>query len=366
MVSTRHAERMHKAAEESPPPADSGDEYEEPSPEPNRTRVTKRARTGAATAKDKQQEKRSAKAKLWMLPEMPIDVLYEVGTPLWHHIFIYTKVFPDLFPRPPKRPLAYFLDGEHPQRVPHQQVIATCLAGLVQDDPGERAGATMPLRDNRNGICEPFVRPTLHGLCTDCQCYLPPTNWLLQNCAGYRSLTSHWTVLMRICRPCVEEMYFLLPLPAPFWHSMILPRAINLDEARPDALASKVIRYIGEVLPTFYIKRAYAPLYSSLLRKSDDLQKRTDRLRWFSSRTRRDSSRNSQLQGEFPSRTYSRSTSCAFEKGSKSVTIRLPQFALAHLFSTVLEFYVTLDVEVGKRRRKGKRRRAGRYPEAKN
>lgn len=78
MVSTRQAGRTRKSAEKSSPPADSGDEYEERTPEPNKTRGTKRVRTAKTTAKGKQQEKRRKKAKLSMLPEMPIDILYEV------------------------------------------------------------------------------------------------------------------------------------------------------------------------------------------------------------------------------------------------------------------------------------------------
>ena len=78
MVSTRQARKTRKSAEEGFPPADSGDEYEEPTPEPDKTRGTKRTRTGTTIVKGKQQEKRRKKAMLSMLPEMPVDILYEV------------------------------------------------------------------------------------------------------------------------------------------------------------------------------------------------------------------------------------------------------------------------------------------------
>ena len=78
MVSTRQAGKSRKSAEESFAPADSGDECEERTPEPGKTRGTKRAKTAKTTVKEKQKGKRRKKAKLSMLPEMPIDILYEV------------------------------------------------------------------------------------------------------------------------------------------------------------------------------------------------------------------------------------------------------------------------------------------------
>jgi hypothetical protein len=85
MVSTRRAGKARKIAAEVSSPADSGDEYEEGTPKPNKTRGTKRARTSKTTSKDKQQEKRRKKGKLSMLPDMPIDVLYEVRGSLLRH-----------------------------------------------------------------------------------------------------------------------------------------------------------------------------------------------------------------------------------------------------------------------------------------
>jgi len=69
---------MRKAVEESSHPADIGEEYKERAPELDETRGTKRARTAKTTAKGEQQKKRRKKAKLSMLPEMPVDILYEV------------------------------------------------------------------------------------------------------------------------------------------------------------------------------------------------------------------------------------------------------------------------------------------------
>lgn len=115
MVSTRRAESARKSAEDSSPPVDSGDEYEERTPEPNKTRGTKRARSTKTTVKGKQQGKRPKKAKLSMLPEMPVDILYEVRGSLLHHGIINAKTFPDILSRPPKGSNAHFLDGESSQ-----------------------------------------------------------------------------------------------------------------------------------------------------------------------------------------------------------------------------------------------------------
>ena len=75
MVSAR---KMRKPSEGASSPADSGDEYEERTPEPSKTRGIKRVRTSKTAAKGKQQAKRRKTAKLSMLPDMPIDILYEV------------------------------------------------------------------------------------------------------------------------------------------------------------------------------------------------------------------------------------------------------------------------------------------------
>ena len=75
MVSTRQRGKSHKPTEGSPPPADSGDEYEEQTPAPRKTRGAKRVKT---TAGGNQHQKRRKTAKLSRLPDMPIDILYEV------------------------------------------------------------------------------------------------------------------------------------------------------------------------------------------------------------------------------------------------------------------------------------------------
>jgi hypothetical protein len=135
MVSTRQATKAHRA-EEGSSLADSGDEYEERTPEPNKTGGTKRARTTKTTVDDKRQEQRRKKAKLSMLPEMPVDILYDVSGSLLFHDLVDTKRFPDIFSRPPEGFATHFLDGEDSQRIPHQQVIAARLAGLIPDGPG--------------------------------------------------------------------------------------------------------------------------------------------------------------------------------------------------------------------------------------
>lgn len=77
MVSTRQASKSRQPAEEDFCPTGGEDEYEEQSQEP-KTRGTKRVRTTKTTAKDKAAERRNKKAKLSILPGMPIDILYEV------------------------------------------------------------------------------------------------------------------------------------------------------------------------------------------------------------------------------------------------------------------------------------------------
>jgi len=137
MVSTRQAVKARKSAGETFSPAGSGDEHEEGTPEPSKTRGTKRARTTKMTAEDQRRERRRKAAKLSMLPGMPVDILYEVGGSLLLHVVVDAQRFLDIFSRPPKRSVAHLLDGEGSQRVPYQKVIATYLAGLIRDDPGE-------------------------------------------------------------------------------------------------------------------------------------------------------------------------------------------------------------------------------------
>jgi len=85
MVSTRKAGKTRKIVEETFSPAGSGDEYEEGTPGPSKTCGTKRARTSKTTRGGKSQGKRRKTTNLSMLPDMPIDVLYEVrGTLLCH------------------------------------------------------------------------------------------------------------------------------------------------------------------------------------------------------------------------------------------------------------------------------------------
>jgi hypothetical protein len=115
MVLTRQAKKTRKSAEEDFSPADGSNEYEERTPELDETRGTKRARTAKTTVKDKQQERRRKKAKLSMLPEMPVDILYEVRGSLLHYVPADAKMFPDIFSRPPTGSNAHLLDGENSQ-----------------------------------------------------------------------------------------------------------------------------------------------------------------------------------------------------------------------------------------------------------
>ena len=78
MVSTRQASKSQQRTEEDSLPAASGDGYEERTPESNNTRGKKRVKTTDITVEEKEAAKRLKKAKLRRLPEMPIDILYEV------------------------------------------------------------------------------------------------------------------------------------------------------------------------------------------------------------------------------------------------------------------------------------------------
>jgi len=78
MVSTRKAGKTRKTAKEAFSPAGSGDEYEEGTPGPSKTGGAKRARTTKKKRGGKPQGKGRKTANLSMLPDMPVDVLYEV------------------------------------------------------------------------------------------------------------------------------------------------------------------------------------------------------------------------------------------------------------------------------------------------
>ena len=116
MVSTRQAGKSREPAEEDFNPAGSGDEYEARTPEPTKTRGTKRARTTKTTVKNKGVDKRRKKAKLSMLPGMPIDILYEVrGLSCVAFSLIQNALYIDIFSRPPEGFAPHFLDIENPQ-----------------------------------------------------------------------------------------------------------------------------------------------------------------------------------------------------------------------------------------------------------
>jgi len=108
-----------------------------------------------------------------MLPGMPVDILYEVRGCLLHCVSVDPKTFPDFFPCPPEGCNARLLDGEGLQQIPHQEIITTRLASLIQDDRWAGAATTLPFGDDRNGVREPSVRSMLHGLCTISQWFYP-------------------------------------------------------------------------------------------------------------------------------------------------------------------------------------------------
>ena len=85
MVSTRRSVNSRKIAEGELPPSDVDEEYEEPATQAGKTRGTKRARSTKTSGKETEkrtkknkEERRRKKAKLSMLPEMPVDILFEV------------------------------------------------------------------------------------------------------------------------------------------------------------------------------------------------------------------------------------------------------------------------------------------------
>lgn len=112
MASTFGASTWRQLLEEDFCSTDSDDEYEERAPEPPKTRGKKRARTAKAKGKSKVTGKRHKKAKLSMLPAMPIDVLYEVRKSLLSLILIVTKWLSGIFSCSPEGYAPHILDGE--------------------------------------------------------------------------------------------------------------------------------------------------------------------------------------------------------------------------------------------------------------
>ena len=85
MVSTQQLVKTRKNAEEEFVPSDGDGECEEPVTQVGKMRGTKRARStktgGKKTekrTKEKEEKRRRKRAKLSMLPEMPVDILFEV------------------------------------------------------------------------------------------------------------------------------------------------------------------------------------------------------------------------------------------------------------------------------------------------
>ena len=84
MVSTRQQARARKRREGNPPPAGSGDEHEEQTPDSRKTRGKKHAET--ATGVKQQRESRET-AELLRFLNMPIDIFHEVNRSL-----LYSRV----------------------------------------------------------------------------------------------------------------------------------------------------------------------------------------------------------------------------------------------------------------------------------
>ena len=67
----------------------------------------------------------------------------------------------------------------------------------------------------------------MHGLYIIVNRLASISNQKLQKCAKARPLIKAWTVFVKACEPCINEMYSLCSSSTLFEHSMILSRAIN-------------------------------------------------------------------------------------------------------------------------------------------
>ena len=77
-----------------------------------------------------------------------------------------------------------------------------------------------------------------------------PNRWL-QNCGDANGIIPAWRSLVRLCGPCVEEMYVLHVSSPPFGNSIIPTRAMDLYDTRGD------LDYgtdMSKILPTFRVK----------------------------------------------------------------------------------------------------------------
>ena len=102
MISSQQAGKVHKTVEEVFSPANSSDKYGEGTSEPGETHGTNCARISKTTCEDKQQGKLRETARLSMLPDMPLDILYEVRKSLvYHHPLIRrgSQIFSLVHPR---------------------------------------------------------------------------------------------------------------------------------------------------------------------------------------------------------------------------------------------------------------------------
>jgi len=254
MVSTRQAGKTRKSADEGSPPVDSDEEYEERVPEHNKTRGTKRARTAKTTVKGKQQGKRRKKAKLSMLPEMSIDILYEVCGCLLQGVLV-DAITPQIFSLVHPRDLL---------RVSWTaKVFNEFLTSKSSRHVWQASFSTIPKSEQPpacpSGMTEMAYANLLYGQC--CMVCGPvtnahtrPSNYWPQNCASTSPLIPAWRALVRLCGSCVDEMYVPHFSSPTFGSSTIPPSAMSPSSAWLDDPAYETIRDICEVLPWFLVR----------------------------------------------------------------------------------------------------------------
>ncbi|KAF9645813.1 hypothetical protein BDM02DRAFT_399008 [Thelephora ganbajun] len=215
MATTKRKPETRKSAEEGLSPADSGDEYEERTPEPSKTRGKKRARTAKMTAKDKQQEKRRKKANLSMLPEMPIDILYE----------IFSLV--------------------HPRDLLHISWTAKVLNGFLTSKSSrhvwQASFKTVP-ENEQPPPCPPEMTEMAYANLVYGQCCM--------NCSNTHPTIPAWRALVRVCGHCVEEI------------------AIDRVSARPDGLPYTT--NMSDILPVFRVNYRHQGVIEKVLRSDSE------------------------------------------------------------------------------------------------
>ena len=107
-----------------------------------------------------------------------------------------------------------------------------------------------------SGITEMGYANLLYGqCCMVCGTVLSrvdhQSNGRWQNCANANPPIIAWCALVRLCGPCVEEMYFPCPSSPPLEHLMTPPRTIDLWDAESDNLICGTDIY--KILPSFRV-----------------------------------------------------------------------------------------------------------------